>query len=109
MAYKGIWMAVVESCFLCNLQTASFVTLVLSSAILKPCAPSPPDVFSNFHVLPQPYKEVVHLLPEEQPVVSGEELLQHLGEWVGEQLVLFPTEKKIKKQDYYNLAGCQCD
>ena len=56
-----------------------------------------------------PYKEVVHLLPEEQPVVSGEELLQHLGEWVGEQLVLFPTEKKIKKQDYYNLAGCRCD
>lgn len=56
-----------------------------------------------------PYKEVVPLLPEEQPVVSGEELLQHLGEWVGEQLVLFPTEKKIKKQDYYNLAGCQCD
>lgn len=48
-------------------------------------------------------------MPEEQPVVSGEELLQHLGEWVGEQLVLFPTEKKIKKQDYYNLAGCQCD
>ena len=45
-----------------------------------------------------PYKEVVPLLPEEQPVVSGEELLQHLGEWVGEQLVLFPTEKRLKNK-----------
>ena len=37
-------------------------------------------------------------MPEEQPVVSGEELLQHLGEWVGEQLVLFPTEKRLKNK-----------
>ena len=44
-----------------------------------------------------PYKEVVRLWPEEQLVVRGEELLQNLEEWVGERLVLFPTEKLKNK------------